>query len=76
MDDSPADTPEENQPGRNRVVILSHSLWQRRFGGDQKILGKAITLVNRAWVVVGVMPPGFKFPGAVDFWTPLAHGCE
>ncbi len=67
-------TPEENQPGRNRVVILSHGLWQRRFGGDQKILGKKITLVNRAWVVVGVMPPGFKFPGAVDFWTPLAHG--
>jgi putative ABC transport system permease protein len=67
-------TPEENQPGRNRVVILSHSLWRRRFGGDPKILGKAITLVNRAWVVVGVMPPGFKFPGSVDFWTPLAHG--
>src|SRR5262245_60337987 len=66
-------TSEENQPGRNRVVILSHSLWQRRFGGDQKILGKPITLVNRAWVVVGVMPPGFKFPGSVDFWTPLAH---
>jgi putative ABC transport system permease protein len=67
-------TPEENQPGRNRVAILSHGLWQRRFGGDQKILGKTITLVNRAWVVVGVMPPGFRFPGAADFWTPLAHG--
>jgi putative ABC transport system permease protein len=67
-------TPEENQPGRNRVAILSYGLWRRRFGGDQKILGKTITLVNRAWVVVGVMPPGFKFPGAADFWIPLAHG--
>jgi putative ABC transport system permease protein len=67
-------TPEEHQRGRNRVVILSHRLWQRRFGSDQKLLGKPITLVNGAWVVVGVMPPGFRFPGAVDFWTPLAHG--
>ncbi|HKQ92034.1 MAG TPA: ABC transporter permease [Blastocatellia bacterium] len=68
--------PEENQPARHRVVILSHGLWQRRFGGDQKILGKTITLVNRAWMVVGVMPPGFKFPGAVDFWAPLAHAAR
>jgi putative ABC transport system permease protein len=67
-------TPEENQPARHRVVILSHGLWRRRFGGNQEILGKPITLVNRSWVVVGVMPPGFKFPGAVDFWAPLAHG--
>jgi putative ABC transport system permease protein len=67
-------TPEEMQPARHRVVILSHGLWQRRFGGDPKILGRAITLVDRAWVVVGVMPPGFKFPAAAEFWMPLAHG--
>src|SRR5262245_10478093 len=52
-------TPEEYQMGRHRAVILSHSLWQRRFGGDPSISGKAITLVNRPWVVAGVMPPGF-----------------
>ena len=67
-------TPEEMQPARHRVVILSHGLWHRRFGGDPKILGRTITLVNRAWVVVGVMPPGFKFPAAAEFWMPLAHG--
>jgi len=67
-------TPEEMQPARHRVVILSHGLWHRRFGGDPKILGRTITLVNRAWVVVGVMPPGFKFPEAAEFWMPLAHG--
>jgi predicted permease len=67
-------TPEEMQPACHRVVILSHGLWQRRFGGDPKILGRAITLVDRAWVVVGVMPPGFKFPAAAEFWMPLAHG--
>jgi putative ABC transport system permease protein len=69
-------TPEEYQTGRHRAVILSHSLWQRRFGGDPSISGKAITLVNRPWVVAGVMPPGFKFPGGVDFWAPLAHAAR
>ncbi|HKC88178.1 MAG TPA: ABC transporter permease, partial [Blastocatellia bacterium] len=67
-------TPEENQPAHHHVVILSHGLWLRRFGGDPKILGGTITLVDRAWVVVGVMPPGFKFPAAAEFWIPLAHG--
>ena len=66
-------TPEENQPAHHRVVIISHGLWQRRFGGDPKILGRTITLVNFAWVVVGVMPPGFKFPASAEFWIPLAH---
>jgi putative ABC transport system permease protein len=69
-------TPEEYQTGHHRAVILSHSLWQRRFGGDPSISGKAITLVNRPWVVAGVMPPGFKFPGGVDFWAPLAHAAR
>jgi putative ABC transport system permease protein len=67
-------TPEENQPAHHHVVILSHGLWRRRFGGDPKIVGGTITFVNRAWVVVGVMPPGFKFPAAAEFWIPLAHG--
>jgi predicted permease len=66
-------TPKENQPAHHRVVILSYSLWQRRFGGDPKIVGRTITLVNRAWTVVGVMPPDFKFPSSTDFWIPLAH---
>jgi predicted permease len=66
-------TPKENQPAHHRVVILSFSLWQRRFGGDPKIVGRTIALVNRAWTVVGVMPPDFKFPASTDFWIPLAH---
>src|SRR5215470_8251672 len=66
-------TPEENLPANHHVVILSHGLWQRRFGGDPKILGRTITLVRVGWVVVGVMPPGFKFPAATEFWIPLAH---
>lgn len=64
-------TPEEDQPGRGRVVILGHGVWQRRFGGDPKIVGRTVTLVDRAWEVVGVMPPDFKFPAGAEFWIPL-----
>src|SRR5262249_30258702 len=64
-------TPEEDEPGGRKVVILGHGLWQRRFGGDPKIVGRTVTLVNLAWEVVGVMPPGFKFPAGAEFWIPL-----
>jgi putative ABC transport system permease protein len=50
--------PEEYEPGKNQVVILGHALWQRRYGGDQKIINKAITLDGLRLTVTGVMPPG------------------
>src|SRR5262249_62098321 len=62
--------PEEDQPGRDNVVILSHRLWQRRFGGDPKILSQAITLDGQNYTVIGVMPATFSFGG--DFWAPVA----
>ncbi|HVQ37324.1 MAG TPA: ABC transporter permease [Pyrinomonadaceae bacterium] len=66
-------TPEEDQPGTNRVVILSHGLWQRRFGSDGTIVGKAITLNGVAHTVVGVMPGWFEFPSKEDqLWVPIA----
>jgi putative ABC transport system permease protein len=64
-------TPEEDQRGRGNVVMLGYGVWQRRFGGDPKIVGRTITLVNGAWEVVGVMPPDFKFPAEAEFWIPL-----
>lgn len=64
---------EEAQPGMHRVVILSHGLWQRRFGAARDIAGTAVTLDGEPYIVVGVMPSGFDFPPdqRVDVWTPL-----
>lgn len=65
-------TAEENQPGQDRVVILSYAFWQRRYGGDGGILGKIIRLENVAYTVVGVMGPEFQYPTRdVQIWTPL-----
>ena len=65
--------PEEDQYGGHRVVILSHALWQRRFGADSEILGKTLTLNDQSYVVVGVMPPDFSFPSTTtEMWTPIA----
>ena len=64
-------TAEENQPGKDVVVIISYSLWQRHFGGDPNILDKTITINNFPCQVVGVMPPHFNFPKAGDVYAPL-----
>ena len=65
-------TAEENQVGRDHQVILSHALWQRRFGGDRNIIGKNIRLENVPYTVVGVMGPGFQYPSRdIQIWTPL-----
>jgi predicted permease len=70
-------------PGGPRVAVISHALWQRRFGADRSIVGRRVTLSGEPFTVVGVMPPGFSFPrGAelpapfrfalrTDVWTPL-----
>ncbi len=68
---------QEDSPGANRVVILSHSLWQRRFGGQSDIIGKHLTLSGETHEVVGVMPPWFQFPSRDDqLWVPIAFGPE
>jgi putative ABC transport system permease protein len=63
----------EDEPG-NRVVLLSHALWQRSFGGDPTVLGRTIKLDAHDYEVVGVMPPAFQFPvqnDPVDIWTTI-----
>jgi predicted permease len=75
---------EEDQPGHERVVVLSYRLWQERFGGDHKILGRSIALNGYPYSVIGVMPLDFAFPRAEEMpvsfnfprrpqlWVPLA----
>jgi putative ABC transport system permease protein len=65
-------TTDEDKSGGPPVVILSHGLWQRRFGGDASIVGKPIVLNGAPRTVVGVMPPGFDYPSPeVSIWVPL-----
>jgi putative ABC transport system permease protein len=64
--------PEEDKPGSNHVVLLSHDLWQRRFGGDSRVVGRNLTLNNQTYTVIGVLPADFRFYSKTDLWTPLA----
>ncbi len=64
-------TTDEGKEGGPPVVILSHGLWKRRFGGDSEILGKTVLLGRKPHTVVGVMGPDFRFIGTADFWWPF-----
>ncbi len=67
-------TPDDDRSGSPHVVILSEGLWQGRYDGDPKIIGRNITIGGEAYTVVGVMPGKFQFPlmGIANLWTPLA----
>src|SRR5581483_9469152 len=70
-------TEQEDRPGGERVIVLGHGLWQRRFGGDPKVVGRAIQYNSESWTVVGVAAAGFDFYGQTnlnnDFFIPLGH---
>jgi len=71
--------PGEAKPGGAEVAVISHSLWQRRFGGDAAVAGRGVSLEGRAYTIIGVMPPRFQFPDTIpgekaypiDVWIPL-----
>ena len=64
--------PGEDQPGKDGLVILSYSLWQRRFGSDPNIVGRAIELEGQSREIVGVMAPNFRYPSLkTELWIPL-----
>ncbi len=62
----------EDQPGREREVVLSDRLWRRRFAADPTIVGKTIRLDDQNFLVIGVMPASFDFPLSAELWTPHA----
>src|SRR5437879_1314343 len=67
-------TPDEDGLAAGHVAILGQGLWQSRFAGDQKIVGRNITIEGESYTVVGVMPGTFQFSlmGLANLWTPLA----
>jgi putative ABC transport system permease protein len=69
--------PEEDQEGRDNVVIISHGLWQRRFGSDPKLIGQTINLNGKACTVIGIMPSSFWFPNReTELWAPMAFNAK
>ncbi len=62
----------EEQPGEDRVVVLSHGYWQQHFGGDPNVIGRAILLDGIDRQIIGVAPKGIQFPDSeTQFWTPI-----
>jgi putative ABC transport system permease protein len=69
--------PEEDKPGANHVAVLSHGLWQRRFGRDPGVVGRDIILNGEKYTVIGVMPRSFQFMESyVGLWVPAALSAE
>jgi predicted permease len=63
---------EEDQSGHEQVAMISYGLWRTFFAGDPNVVGKAMRMNNRPYVVVGVLPEGFDFGGNIQAWIPLA----
>ena len=63
--------PDDERDAADRVVVIGHREWQRRFSGDPAIVGRTLTLNTVPHTVVGVMPDGFAFPLNFQFWIPL-----
>lgn len=64
-------SPENDQPGVDKAVIISDSLWRSEFGSDPDVIGKAIRVNGRAGTIIGIMPPKFSFPATEQLWIPL-----
>jgi putative ABC transport system permease protein len=64
--------PEEDKPGANNVAMVSERFWQRRYARDEAILHNTIMLDNKPYLIVGVLPASFRFPGEFDVWLPIA----
>ena len=68
--------PGEEKSGHDSVVVLSHGLWLRRFGGDRGLIGRSIIVNGEKRTVVGVMPADFEPVSGEELWLPLAFSAE
>jgi putative ABC transport system permease protein len=64
--------PEEHRPGSNQVVVISHDLWLRRYGGNPSLIGTTVKLDQAPYTIIGIMPAGLQLPDDCDLWIPLA----
>jgi predicted permease len=64
---------EDDRPGAPAVVLLSHNVWQTRYGGDLSVVGRAISANAEPATIVGVMPPGMQFPFTTEVWLPASQ---
>ncbi len=64
--------PGEDAAGRERVTVLGYGVWQRRFEGDPKVIGKIVRLEGQPYEIVGVMPREFDYPVSAELWMPIA----
>jgi len=68
--------PEDDRPGANRVVVVSHEFWQSHFGGDS-LAGQSVTLDDQPYAIAGVMPADFQFPDRrMELWVPFGPDTE
>src|SRR2546423_1718874 len=64
-------TAEDNKPGSEKTIILGDEIWRRDFNADPSVIGQSVRVNSKAATIIGVMPPGFKFPFSEELWTPL-----
>ena len=64
-------TSDEEQEGRDRVVVIGNGLWQRRFSGDPNVVGQMLSLNGQNHTIIGIMPSGFQLPNKTELWLPL-----
>ncbi len=63
--------PDHERLGSGNAVMLSHAFWQRRYGGDASVVGSSMMVGGAAYEILGVMPPGFEYPGNIEMWFPM-----
>lgn len=64
-------TTDDNKPGAAKVALISHDMWQTHFGSSPTVMGKGVRINGKSATIIGVMPPGFRFPLNEDVWLPL-----
>ena len=66
-------TPDDDRSGADGAVVIAHRLWQQRYGGEPAVVGRRLTIAERPYTIVGVMPPDIEYPRGAQAWIPLAQ---